>query len=169
MDTRTRRERIIEQSFRQLMFTGGKDSRQEMINLINLGFNINGKNMKKPPIWFVINHGRNKCLDGMISCGVDCNSPYPDTAGPWSGDTPLQHCIESGNPRMAIKLIQAGADPNDGDYKPIYMACDKGHSRVVIALLNNGAKKDHAGEILAMSKWKAITTNRYFTWKAIHA
>lgn len=58
---------------------------------------------------------------------------------PAFSEEPLEKAVEANNMELAVALIEAGANPNNGTYPPLYLAIKNNNMPMAKLLLKNGA------------------------------
>ena len=68
------------------------------------------------PLFFAVRAGKTSVVELLLSKGVDVNQVLKTSGGgkaPRKGTSPLMLAVENGHFELAIRLVDAGADPND--------------------------------------------------------
>jgi len=92
---------------------------------------------RRTPLHLALESGHINIARHLIDQGADINLKDTDRA------TPLHNAAYLGNLEVVDLLLKKGATSiNEGNYrgqKPLHLACEKGHPRVVTRLLDAGA------------------------------
>ncbi|XP_063715530.1 ankyrin repeat and SOCS box protein 13-like [Symsagittifera roscoffensis] len=101
-------------------------------------------------------------VSSLIEQGVDVNFPWvsePNSCAVKHGISPLNEAVALNHTRIALMLIDAGADVNEVDSKgmsPLCRACHFGNEKLVKRLVERGARVNLSRKIEHSPLWFAI-------------